>query len=79
MYYRLTDKWLELTVRFVAPDRGIRDVKDAISRDLLQELDAAGIGIASATFEITGLPPLRDDVASGRFVAHGASLAAVGE
>ena len=58
-YYRLTDNWLELTVRFVVRDRGIRDVKDAISRDVLQELEAAGIGLASATFEIVGLPPLR--------------------
>lgn len=59
VYYRLTDNWLELTVRFVVRDRGIRDVKDAMSRDLLHELDAAGIGLASTTFEIVGLPPLR--------------------
>lgn len=58
-YYRLTDNWLELTVRFVVRDRGIRDVKDAISRDVLKELEAAGIGLASATFEVVGLPPLR--------------------
>ncbi len=59
VYYRLTDNWLELTVRFVVEDRGIRDVKDAMSRDILQAFDAAGIGIASATFEIVGFPPLR--------------------
>jgi small-conductance mechanosensitive channel len=59
VYYRLTDNWLELTVRFVVRDRGIREVKDAISRDLLKELAAAGIGLASATFEVVGLPPLR--------------------
>lgn len=58
-YYRLTDNWLELTVRFVCPERGVRDIKDRMSRDILSALDAAGIGIASATFEITGLPPLR--------------------
>jgi hypothetical protein len=34
-------------------------VKDAISRDLLAALDAAGIGIASSTSEIVGLPPVR--------------------
>lgn len=65
VYYRLTDNWLELTVRFVVRDRGIRDVKDAMSRDLLKALDAAGIGIASATFEITSLPPLRIEAAAG--------------
>jgi small-conductance mechanosensitive channel len=59
VYYRLTDNWLEMSVRFVVRDRGIRDVKDAISRDLLRELDAAGIKLASATFEVVGLPPLR--------------------
>jgi small-conductance mechanosensitive channel len=59
VYYRLTDNWLELTLRFVTEARGVRDVKDAMGRDILRELDAAGIGIASATFDIVGLPPLR--------------------
>jgi small-conductance mechanosensitive channel len=59
VYYRLTDNWLELTVRFFAKERGVRDVKDVMSRDILQAFDEAGIGIASATFEIVGLPPLR--------------------
>ena len=55
----MTDNWLELTVRFVAEDHGVRDLKDAMTRDILAALDEAGIGIASATFEIVGLPPLR--------------------
>ena len=59
VYYRLTDNWLELTVRFIAKDHGIRGLKDAMSRDILKALDNAGIGMASATFEIVGLPPLR--------------------
>jgi len=59
VYYRLTDNWLELTVRFIAKDHGIRGLKDAMSRDILKALDDAGIGLASATFEIVGLPPLR--------------------
>jgi len=59
VYYRLTDNWLELTVRFIVSDHGIRPLKDAMSRDILRALDDAGIGIASATFEIVGLPPLR--------------------
>ena len=57
VYYRLTDNWLELTVRFIAEDRGVRDLKDAMSRDILKALDEAGIGIASATFEIVGPAP----------------------
>jgi hypothetical protein len=64
VYYRLTDNWLELTVRFIVEDHGIRAVKDAMARDILRELDAAGIGIASATFEIVGVPPLRLETAA---------------
>lgn len=59
VFMRLTDNWIEFTVRFLCPDAGIRDIKDAISRDLLKGLNEAKIGIASTTFEIVGLPPLR--------------------
>ncbi|WP_434150392.1 mechanosensitive ion channel family protein [Methylocaldum gracile subsp. desertum] len=59
VYYRLTDNWLELTVRFIVRDRGIREAKDALSRDILQAFEQAGIELASATFEIVGVPPLR--------------------
>jgi small-conductance mechanosensitive channel len=65
VYYRLTDNWLELTVRFIAREHGIRFLKDAMSRDILQALDEAGIRIASATFEIVGLPPLRIQGSNG--------------
>jgi small-conductance mechanosensitive channel len=69
IFMRLTDNWVELSVRFlVEPDR-VRDRKDAMSRDLLAGLEAAGIGIASTTFEIVGLPTLhvvRDGAAQPR-------------
>lgn len=65
VYYRLTDNWLELTVRFVTDARGVRDVKDAMSRAILSEFDAAGIGLASATFEIVGLPAVKFVPAGG--------------
>ena len=58
VFYRITDNWLELTVRFVVGTHQIRGTKDAISRDMLVGLDAAGIGIASATYDIVGLPPV---------------------
>ena len=77
VYCRLTDNWLELTVRFVARDHGVREVKDAMSREILAALDEAGIGIASATMEIVGLPPLRldkwPDLAPGRPPSSGDS------
>lgn len=59
VFYRLTDNWLELTVRFIVREHGIRDVKDRMAREVLAALDAAGIGFASATYEIVGLPPLQ--------------------
>jgi len=59
IYWRLTDNWLELTVRFVTEAYGVRDVKDQMAREVLEGLDAAGIGIASATYEVVGLPPVR--------------------
>jgi len=58
VFFRLTDNWLELTVRFVVREHGVRAVKDAMSRDILVALEEAGIGVASATYEIVGLPPL---------------------
>jgi small-conductance mechanosensitive channel len=65
VYWRLTDNWLELTARFVVADHGIRVTKDAITRDLLAAFDAAGLSIASATYEIVGLPELRVRLAEG--------------
>jgi small-conductance mechanosensitive channel len=59
VFWRITDNWLELTVRFIAPPHGVRAIKDAMSRDVLAGLDKAGIGIASATYDIVGLPPIR--------------------
>jgi hypothetical protein len=59
VYYHLTENRLELTVRFLVQDHGIRTLKDVISRDILQELDATGIGIASTRHTIVGFPPLR--------------------
>ncbi len=59
VYYHITNNWLELTVRFMVRDHGIRDIKDAISRDILKAFDKAGIGIATTTYNIVGLPSLR--------------------
>lgn len=58
VFYRLTDNWLELTVRFIVGDHAIRDAKDSIAREVLRRFDAAGIELASATHEIVRLPTL---------------------
>ena len=59
VYYRLTDNWIALTLRFVVPDRGIREIKDAMYRDILRGFREAGIDVASSTYDIVGLPPVR--------------------
>jgi small-conductance mechanosensitive channel len=59
VFYRLTDNWLELTVRFIVREHGTREIKDAIARAVLARFDEASIEIASATYEIVGAPTLR--------------------
>jgi small-conductance mechanosensitive channel len=69
VFWRLTDNWVELTVRFVTESHGVRNVKDAMSRDIIAALDERKIGIASGTYEIVGLPPIKVQIeppAAGR-------------
>ncbi|MEZ0164725.1 mechanosensitive ion channel family protein [Kineococcus sp. LSe6-4] len=63
VYWRITDNWLELSLRFLVHHRGVRGVKDAISRQVLTGLDEAGIAIASTTCTVVGLPSV--DVRTG--------------
>ncbi|MGH7028788.1 MAG: hypothetical protein ACREEZ_00005, partial [Stellaceae bacterium] len=57
VFYRITDNWLG-TVHFIGGTHRIRAAKDAMSRHIITELDRVGIGIASATYDIVGLPPI---------------------
>ncbi len=59
VFLRLTDNWVELTVRFLCKDHDIRGVKDRMSREVKAALAKANIGVASSTYDIVGLPPLR--------------------
>jgi small-conductance mechanosensitive channel len=59
VYLRLTDNWVDLALRFVVRTRGVRELKDKMSREILDAFDKAGIQVASATYEIVGLPPVR--------------------
>lgn len=65
VYYRITDNWLELTVRFIVRDYGIRETKDAMAREIVDQLKKSGIEVASATQDIVGMPPLRIENWSG--------------
>jgi small-conductance mechanosensitive channel len=63
VFLRLTDNWIELSVRFLCPTHDIRGLKDRISREIISGLDAAKIGIASSTYDIVGLPPVKVELA----------------
>jgi small-conductance mechanosensitive channel len=65
IYIRLTDNWIEIAVRFVVEDHGIRDTKNRMSRDILEGLSREGIGIASGTYEVVGMPPIRVQMLAG--------------
>jgi len=59
VYYRLTSNWIELSLRFLCKDHGIRQLKDKMYREILRRLAEANIEIASGTYDIVGLPPVR--------------------
>lgn len=61
VYWAIVDGWIQLTVRFLVPDHGIREVKDAVSRDIIAGFEEGGIEIATSSFEIISVPPLRID------------------
>jgi small-conductance mechanosensitive channel len=58
VFFRLTDNWLEMSLRFIARDSGVRALKDKMSRDIIDAFDKAGIEIASGTYDVVGMPPL---------------------
>ena len=58
-FYRMTDNWIEIAVRFLVPDHGARAAKDAMYRRILAQFRAAGIEVASGTYAIVSVPPLR--------------------
>ncbi len=58
VYVHMTDNWIELSLRFLVSEHGVREVKDKISRELLQEFKLAGISVASGTYQIVGMPDI---------------------
>ncbi len=55
---RLTDNWVQLALRFVSHDYGVRELKDRMSRDILENFEKSGIEIASSTYDVVGFPPV---------------------
>jgi small-conductance mechanosensitive channel len=78
VYWRLTDNWIDMSVRFVVPDHGVRGIKDAMSRDIIQNLKAAGLGVASGTYQVVGMPKLQVALSADRTLTDSAPTAADG-
>jgi small-conductance mechanosensitive channel len=65
VFWRVTENWLELTVRFLGPDHGIRRLKDQMTREIMAGLDEAGIAIAAVRQEAVELPKAKQAKTSG--------------
>lgn len=59
VFWRVTEDWLEMTLRFLGPDHGIRRIKDRMTRQILGDFEKAGILIAATRQEGVVLQPKR--------------------
>lgn len=61
---RLTDNWIEFNLRYVVDYKKRRSVKHLLFDNIRQAVEATGgkVQLASATFEVVGVPPLKVDV-----------------
>jgi small-conductance mechanosensitive channel len=67
LYIVMTDNWIEMTLRYVVVVQERRRVKGQLYHELLQHFESEpDITIASATFEVVGIPALRTDVRIGQ-------------
>jgi hypothetical protein len=55
----ITDNWLELSLRFLSHEPGVRILKDALYRDVLAGFQQARISIASSSTDISIVSPVR--------------------
>lgn len=51
VFWRITENWLELTLRFLGPDHGIRGIKDRITRDVLAAFEKDRIAVGAVRQE----------------------------
>jgi small-conductance mechanosensitive channel len=59
VYCRLADAWIELSVRFLAREHGSRDIKDKMTRRILDAFETENIEFAFPTYEIVGAPTVK--------------------
>ena len=51
VFWRITEKWLELTVRFLGLDHGIRGIKDQMTRRIVSGFEKTGVAIGASRQE----------------------------
>jgi small-conductance mechanosensitive channel len=51
VFWRITEDWLEMTVRFLGPDHGIRRIKDQMTRDIMAGFARDGVEIGATRQE----------------------------
>ena len=56
VFWRITENWLELTVRFLGPDHGIRSIKDQMTREIIRGFGKERIAIAAPRQEAVTAP-----------------------
>jgi len=57
VFIKLTDNWIELTVRYVTPVRQRRMIRSRVSQKILEDIEKTeNIKIASQTVDIVGFP-----------------------
>ena len=47
VFWRMTEDWLEMTVRFLGPDHGIRAIKDRMTREIMAGFARDGVAIGA--------------------------------
>ena len=59
VFWRITEDWLEMTVRFLGPDHGIRGIKDKMTRDVLAGFEKDGLAVGVTRQEAVPGPAAR--------------------
>lgn len=63
LYVKMTDNWIEMTLRYIVEAWERRKVTGQLHHELLQHFESeADITVASMTIEIVGFPPLKGTV-----------------
>jgi hypothetical protein len=57
VFWRITEDWLEMTVRFLGPDHGIRAIKDRMARDIVAGFEEGGIAIGATRQQAVAATP----------------------